>query len=128
MNITNKERILWLKENDDLRNEFEEDRERSSGKLSVQTWIDDNLEHVDHVIQKVTRDGIFVNSEDKIPWIPPAATGFVRHNDFPPRFVRDKVSVGWYTCDSCGKQFKLWITDYSVWQKLPRSMHKDTVL
>ena len=126
--ITNKERALWLDENDDLRNEFEDARERSHRQLTKAEWIGSHQTEIDRVIRKVTRDGIFVNAKNKIPWIPPAGEGFVWHSDFPPRFVRDKVSVGWYRCDGCGKEFKLWITDYRDWQKLPRAMHKDTVL
>ncbi len=53
---------------------------------------------------------------------PPRGVGFVYHADFPERYVRDKSERGWMYCDACGRQFKLWMTTYQNWERLPRKL------
>ena len=47
--------------------------------------------------------------------------GFVHHTDFPERYVRERDPRGWQVCDICQKNFKLWMTSYQNWEKLPKS-------
>jgi hypothetical protein len=39
---------------------------------------------------------------------------------FPPRMVIDVL----YYCSECGEEYTLWMTSDSIWERLPRNLHK----
>ena len=44
-------------------------------------------------------------------------------NTFPRRLVvNSNVSVGWMICQSCEREFKVWMTDTKIWRRLPRRL------
>ena len=59
---------------------------------------------------------------------PPRGVGLVYHGDFPERYVREKSDRGWMYCDVCGRQFKLWMTTYQTWERLPTRRLQRAVL
>jgi len=52
-------------------------------------------------------------------YVPPSGFGFVHRPDFPDRYVRERSDRGWQRCDWCGDEFKLWMTSFENWERLP---------
>jgi hypothetical protein len=42
--------------------------------------------------------------------------------DWPPRFVVQNTDVGWNVCELCEKDHRLWMTDDSIWKRLPKKL------
>jgi len=68
-----------------------------------------------------------VYRDNPIVYTPTPGFGFTYHGDFPERYVRDKSDRGWMYCDLCDRQFKLWVTSYQNWERLPKKLWDATL-